>query len=135
MSYIKKSNSKKDKQTKENLSKWCNDLWKKLSIDKWGNYCSVCGAEVVSVHHFIPKSKSNFLRYDVANGVPICRKCHWTVHFEKDPLKRRAVEDKIMGNRGADWIDYISFHKNIRVKKNLKWFKDTYNRLMKYELS
>jgi len=63
--------------------------------------CLVCGDPVSCCHHYIPKSQSNNLRYDVANLIPICGKCHFKHHTCGDPHIQNTIE-KI---RGQKWVD------------------------------
>ena len=107
-----------------------NNLWKERCVEKWGEHCNCyCGAQAISVHHFIAKSRSNHLRYDVKNGVPICRACHWTLHSSPDTLKRRALEDTVIKARGPIWLAYIEEGSRKLINKNKGWLKGQIERL------
>ena len=67
--------------------------------------CSACENQATVMHHHVPKSRSNFLRYDGRNLVPLCAGCHY-LHHQKgtDPnvsFKYRKLldEDYLMENQ------------------------------------
>ena len=45
----------------------------------------VSGEPAEVLHHFIPKSQSNNLRYDPDNGIPLTNKEHCRHHLSGDP--------------------------------------------------
>jgi 5-methylcytosine-specific restriction endonuclease McrA len=58
---------------------WMHSVFKR---DRWT--CQECGlhggsGEIVA-HHIIPWSKNRDLRFEVSNGVTLCRSCHCLVH-------------------------------------------------------
>jgi len=65
--------------------------------------CEVCGAPAELVHHFIEKSKSNYLRFNGINLIPICRKCHFKHHNAGDA----TIHAKIIQKRGQEWLNKI----------------------------
>jgi len=101
-----------------------NKLWIDKCLEMWGNICTGCGCSANTFHHFIPKSISNNLRYDVYNGVPICNRCHYIIHFSHDTLKRRALEEAIISKRGDEWLEYIKTEKPKRINKNKMWLEE-----------
>lgn len=117
------------KTTIKTLEKTAGRLWKEACYVKWGDNCTCCGAQATVFHHFVPKSISNNLRYDVLNGVPVCQRCHYLIHFTHDTLKRRYLEDAIIKKRGKKWITYISKEKGTRINKNKMWFEEQIERL------
>jgi len=67
------------REQKKNL----DNLWKQAVFKKYGKVCSWCGKDkYVQVHHMI--TRSNYaLRWDVRNGVPLCRGHHfYTAHVD-----------------------------------------------------
>jgi len=82
-------------------------LWKQLALRKWGMICVVCGEPADVFHHFIPKSRSRLLRFNVSNAIPICSKCHYKIHFSSKPTEIHRIVRKIRRVRGKDWCDYI----------------------------
>lgn len=114
---------------KQRLEKQANGLWILASIRKWGKFC-YCGTSFISIHHFIPKSRCLALKFDVDNGCPICRACHWVIHSSPDTLKRREVEDRIIDKRGPDWLAYITEQSKVKgLKKNTMWLEGQIKKL------
>ena len=82
-------------------------LWKVASAIKWGNNCIMCNDLMSAYHHFIPRSRSSLLRYDILNSIPLCQKHHYIIHFDVDPTKQADIVKKIELTRGKEWCDYI----------------------------
>lgn len=119
----------KNKQFLKKLESKAKKLWQMACLERWGNLCECCGQTASAFHHFLPKSRSNHLRYDVKNGVPLCRECHYTIHFSHDTLKRRGVENAIIDNRGTEWLEYIEAGSRVRINKNKMWLEEQIARL------
>lgn len=67
---------------------WSNAV---RSRDKF--ICQFCGKKPVRrksihAHHIVPFAKSAELRFDVDNGVTLCRLCHRRVHRERIVITR-----------------------------------------------
>jgi len=78
-------------------------------------------------HHFIEKSLSNALRYDIENGIGLSNKCHFLLHTRSDG----SISANIILNRGQEWVDSINKKRHQLTKPNLKWYKDHIKRLNK----
>lgn len=64
------------KRTNTALNRWANDVKKRD-----GFKCVVCGeTEGIEAHHIIPVWFSDELKYDIGNGVTLCKKHHDMVH-------------------------------------------------------
>jgi hypothetical protein len=80
----------------------CDKLFSQACFKKWGNKCPICGREATATHHFIPKSISAYLRYEVLNGVPLDYICHIIrIHSQGDPQALEAI----IKVRGATWYE------------------------------
>jgi len=56
--------------------KICDELWKQTVKKHAGFKCEKCGkTEYLQAHHIIPRT-NYALRFDLENGVALCRKCH-----------------------------------------------------------
>jgi len=110
---------------KQILIKQAEDLWKQKCLEKWGDRCIITGEPANTFHHFIPKSKSTLLRFDVQNGVPICLKHHYIIHFSKNPDEVYQIIKTIRKKRGKEWCDYIDQKKKERFNDNItiKWLE------------
>jgi 5-methylcytosine-specific restriction endonuclease McrA len=65
--------------------------------------CEVCGAPADLMHHFIEKSRSNYLRFNEINLVPLCKKCHFKHHNTGDT----TIHAIIIQKRGQKWLKKI----------------------------
>lgn len=74
--------------------------------------CLVCGGPAQVMHHFIPKSRSNYLRYEPKNLIPLCHSCHCLHHTSGDP----AVEATILKKKGWLWFEDLQEHRRIICK-------------------
>ena len=92
---------------KNKLEKEANELWKQLALKKWGYVCVACGEPADCFHHFVLKSRSVLLRFNVDNAIPICRKCHYNIHHSYDPLVRYDTIDAIKTAKGKKWCEWI----------------------------
>lgn len=96
----------KPKKTKtksvSRLRQEADTLFSKACFKFWGNKCPICGREATATHHFIPKSISAYLRYNLQNGVPLDYVCHIIrIHTQGDPT---ALEG-IIKARGQKWYN------------------------------
>jgi len=108
----------------QKLEKKLNKLWELKCAEKWGNEsCEICGGEFSCFHHFIRKSRSTLLRYDVENGIPVCVRCHYKIHFG-EPIDEYRIYDQIRKQRGKKWAKYIEDREHISIKKNILWLKE-----------
>ena len=99
---------------KNKLEKEANELWKQLALKKWGYVCVACGEPADCFHHFVLKSRSVLLRFNVDNAIPICRKCHYNIHHSYDPLVRHETIEAIKIAKGEKWCAWIDM---MRPKK------------------
>jgi len=114
---------------KKYLEKEAMELWQLACAKKWGEKCAICGMPANTFHHFIPKSRSTLLKYDVENGVPLCLKHHYIIHFSKNPAEIHRLVDKIRTKRGKKWCEYID--KKEKSKEGgfntIKWLETIIN--------
>jgi len=92
--------------------------------------CECCGKPATELHHFIPKSLSTALRYDLKNGISLCRSCHFRHHSRFDP----AIYEQMTANKSAEWFEYIKANRNKIVKPTLSWYKSQIEKLTKQNL-
>ena len=76
--------------------------------------CIVCGATGVVGHHYIFKSQSHMLRFDMDNLVPLCPGCHTRLHFSGDPM----IVQTILKKKGMAWADQLQEKRKTLVKFN-----------------
>lgn len=55
--------------------------WRKSVLQRDGFSCSRCGlTDHLQVHHIKPYAVNHLLRYDIDNGLTLCRSCHIDEH-------------------------------------------------------
>jgi hypothetical protein len=74
---------------------------------------SVTGEPTEVIHHFVPKSQSNNLRYDFKNACPATNGWHYRHHTCSDPTLTDAFRKKF----GQKRIDYLTKQRHISVKQ------------------
>ena len=74
----------------ENLKKRSStplDNWRKNVLFRDNHKCVICGScEYLEAHHIIPVRNSEEQKFNVNNGITLCRECHKLVHLNE--LKR-----------------------------------------------
>ena len=90
------------------------------------NQRSLIGGDLTEViHHVVPKSQSNNLRYDEKNGVPLTHKEHARHHLSGDP----AIVAKILEVKGQAWFDDLQARRRIICKLNIGYLKAVIEKL------
>lgn len=69
-----------------------------LRAENMGATCELCPRPFTCHHHHVPKSRSNYLRYNEDNLVRICQGCHRQIH-----LGIPAVWNKLIEVRTESW--------------------------------
>ena len=52
-----------------------DSLWSLAVRADWDDCCAICGAGKCDAHHLVPR-QHEATRYDIANGIALCRFCH-----------------------------------------------------------
>ena len=103
---------------KKKLKKKVDKLYQELGRLTYSD-CLVCGGDYSCLHHFILKSQSLALRYDIQNGVPICNKCHCNIHQGQD----METVGKIITFKGLGWFNRLSKLKHKTIENELEYIK------------
>lgn len=69
-------------------------LWRRVVLERWFNRCVVCGSSGPLEAHHIVHRRVYVLRYDPANGMPVCPACH----ISADTLRGREYLRSLMGD-------------------------------------
>lgn len=89
--------------------------------------CLVCGRPVSCLHHFVKRSQSTALRYNMKNAIPLCVKCHCSIH--------QGLNDMVVGQivmiKGVDWLAELESEKRrgLGLKYGIVWYKEQVKRL------
>ena len=111
------------------LEKLADTLLQKL-IRKLYPRCFVCGQETQCGHHFIEKSKSNRLRYELENIIPVCLSCHSKIHNRFSySLGAYDIIDFIIKKKGRKWFNKLQKLRHELVKTDEIWYNNHITRL------
>lgn len=53
-------------------------------MDRDGNTCRICNQIATTAHHILSFTKYPLMRFDIDNGIAICKKCHKEKHSRHD---------------------------------------------------
>ena len=88
--------------------------------------CFLCGVKTQVAHHFIHKSKSSALRYDLDNLIPLCHHCHLMLHHNESKWAGMIINQK-----GLEWFNDLQRRGNEIVKTTQQWYEVHLERLKK----
>ena len=89
---------------------------KKLKKEK---YCKFCSKLANTCHHFVHQSRSNYLRCDERNLIPICTRCHMRLHSGYEPLMALELV-RILGDK---WRDGLIQDSNKRIRDTIGYWE------------
>lgn len=85
MKSVKISKSQKEiKKELDVIKSWAYHLWAALVYKKYRGKCAKCGSTACDPHHIFPKGSYPHLKYDLDNGIMLCRQHHDDYHFKRD---------------------------------------------------
>lgn len=87
--------------------------------------CLICQQPTSCGHHYIYKSKSSFLRYEMNNLISLCAKCHMKHHFSGDP----RIVQIILEKKGAAWANDLQKCRRIPCRLNKTYLRKVIERL------
>jgi len=119
---MKRNNTQRKKKR---LGDKCLRLWTEILLNRANNRCEICGQEANQVHHYIKKSQSNILKYDLDNGIPLCVKHHFLIHYGQEA----ELNAEIVKNRGFKWHNKLIIKKKIITKNSITWYQENIERL------
>ena len=102
------------------------------TIKKLHPKCGACGNPTQVGHHWIEKSRSSRLRYDIdLNIIPLCNSCHSKIHnlFGNSIVGGLDVADIIRKKRGEDWYNKVREIGREIIKTDLAFYEQNYERL------
>lgn len=84
----------------------------------------LCSDPTQVAHHFVHKSKSTRLRYELSNLINLCHKCHQRLHHNESYEAGRIVTLK-----GMAWFKKLERLKNETVKADWVYYQANLGRL------
>lgn len=123
---IKPLLKKKKAPSKAYYQKKCDNIYQEIGREL-NSSCLICGGEYSCLHHWVRKSQSTALRYDLENGIPICAKCHCKIHTGQDNM----TAGRIIIIKGNEWFENLEAKKRLGLGLNygITWYKEQYERL------
>jgi len=114
------------KNEKKKLKRECDKIWYKIILTLHPR-CEVCGEQAIQAHHFFPKGNYDHLRYEIENGVGLCRGCHFRLHHIGDPTINKTIIEK----RGEEWYNELLMKSKDRQYsfKTVKYYEEQKQRL------
>lgn len=82
-----------------------------------------CAYYTQVAHHHVHKSKSNRLRYEESNLIPLCHHCHIVLHNNESYWASKIIETK-----GIEWFQNLDRMKNEIVKTNASFYLEAIDR-------
>lgn len=94
-------------------------------IQKLHPLCLLCGAPTEVGHHFFFKSQSRRLQHELENIIPLCTKCHGTLHR----FKTNIYTGDIIQKKGTEWYGKLSKMRQEYLKADVHHYLKTFERL------
>ena len=84
-------------------------------------YCEACGALASVGHHYIEKSRSNLLRFNMDNIISLCQSCHTKIHnqFRGNSLAAHDTAELVRKARGEKWYKKIRSLEHQSIKADI----------------
>lgn len=101
-------------------------------IKKLHPKCESCGLPTQVAHHFIEKSRSSNLRYDIdLNLIPLCNSCHTKIHnlFGSNVQGSYSIVDNLIRKRGQAWYNKVNKLSTKIIKADIIFYESNYRRL------
>lgn len=118
--------AKPKKESKVKIQKQCDKIYQEIGREL-NDSCLICGGEYSCLHHWVRKSQSTALRYDLENGIPICAKCHCKIHTGQDNM----TAGRIIIIKGNEWFENLESKRRLGLGLNygITWYKAQLERL------
>lgn len=114
------------------LQKTCDGLLQAL-VKAISPVCESCGAKCQVGHHWIEKSRSANLRYNLKNLIPLCNSCHAKIHnvFGNSIVGGLNIAEIIIKKRGRKWKERMDIEGRKIIKVNVAYYQQVKTRLLK----
>jgi len=124
------------KSATSKLQKKCDSFLTKIA-KLHSPFCECCGDPTQVGHHWIEKSRSARLRYEVdteeqqGNIISLCHKCHFLIHnrFGANIVGSLDVANIIIKKRGKAWFNRMNRLSREIIKTNKAYYEGELERL------
>ncbi len=87
--------------------------------------CEFCNSMASTAHHFVHQSRSNYLRCDKRNLIPICQKHHYLIHNGYEGIYAGFLTLKY----GKSWYDKLIADSQIKIRDNKGYWTELLQKL------
>ena len=116
----------KARTRKQRLRDECDAVWRRLVKREWEGACAVCVATGADAHHLIGRGH-HATRYELANGMLLCRACHGWAHGKPDEF------GAWLGVQGLGWRARLRMMGMVTVTVTEAWLEAQLERLREME--
>jgi hypothetical protein len=87
--------------------------------------CMGCGSDAQVGHHWIEKSRSSNLRYNMENIIALCNSCHAKIHnrFGANIMGSFDITERIISIKGIDWKERMEVMGRKIIKVNRQYYE------------
>lgn len=107
------------KTEKQRLIEECVSLATQLKLAEHPS-CVFCGKTATTCHHFVRQSRSNFLRCNPKNLIPVCQKCHAKIHIGQE---EQIMTLRLRNMFGKRWSDEMEAGRQKTIKSDIYYWK------------
>jgi hypothetical protein len=119
----------KARSRKQRLADECGALWSRAVKWDWDYRCAWCGSDGTDAHHLIDCGH-HATRYELMNGMCLCRRCHDGIHTNAE-MKRRFWAWLVANYPGV--VDWVYEHRNDGVTVTEAWLLEQREALRELE--
>lgn len=87
--------------------------------------CTFCPNPATTAHHFIHQARSNYLRLEEKNLIPICEVCHYKLHNGYEQIYALQARS-IFGDK---WADELIADSRKTITDNMAYWRKKFEEL------
>ncbi len=114
----------KKKTSLKRLKEKCIKLATELRLKEHPT-CEFCKERASTCHHYIHQSRSNYLRCDPKNLIPVCMKHHYLMHNGYEGVYGGVLVLKY----GKKWHEDLIADSRIKIRDNKSYWEDKLSQL------
>jgi len=72
-------------------------IWRKSILGRDNHICQLCFSDykIIVAHHILPFKTHRLLRYEISNGITLCKECHLALHSFSSLTKKAEITVKL----------------------------------------